>query len=230
MSGSSAYTTPSPRVPGIVAMSLRARLIAVVAMAVVVVASNILVQYPVMATLGGLDLADLLTWGAFSYPVAFLVTDLTNRRFGAREARRLVVTGFVAAVIVSAFLGAPRVAAASGGAFLVGQLLDVSVFNRLRAASWWRAPLVASILGSMADTVIFFSLAFAPAFASVLGATDDFALGSAPFLGAASFEAARWVSWAAADFAVKMGYALVLLAPYRVVFALIEMRTAAPAR
>lgn len=216
--------------PTVVAMSMRARLVAVAAMAVVVVASNILVQYPVMASLGGVDLADLLTWGAFSYPVAFLVTDLTNRRFGAGAARRLVITGFVIAVIVSAFLGSPRVAAASGGAFLVGQLLDVSVFNRLRASSWWRAPFVASILGSMADTLIFFSLAFAPAFAGVLGGSDEFALGTAPFLGLASFEAARWVSWAAADFAVKMAYAVVLLAPYRVVFALIEMRAATAAR
>lgn len=220
-----------PVVPPVVAMSTRARVVAVAAMAAVVVASNILVQYPVMATVGGLDLADLLTWGAFSYPVAFLVTDLTNRRFGAREARRLVIGGFVLAVAVSVFLASPRVAAASGGAFLVGQLLDVSVFNRLRASSWWRAPFVASMLGSAADTAIFFSLAFAPAFAGLLGAGDDFAQGSAPFLGLATVEAARWVSWAAADFAVKMAYAVVLLAPYRVVFAWLEMRAAAtPAR
>lgn len=216
--------------PAVVVMSMRARLFAVALMALVVVASNILVQYPVMAHVGALDLADLLTWGAFSYPVAFLVTDLTNRRFGAGEARRLVGLGFVLAVVVSAVLGSPRVAIASGGAFLVGQLLDVSVFNRLRASSWWRAPFVASILGSMADTLVFFSLAFAPAFAGVLGASDEFALGTAPFFGLASFEAARWVSWAAADFTVKMAYAVVLLAPYRVVFALIEMRTAQAAR
>jgi uncharacterized PurR-regulated membrane protein YhhQ (DUF165 family) len=225
MSGSAPHSTPT-----VVAMSLQARLIAVVAMAIVVVASNILVQYPVAASVGGVDLADLLTWGAFSYPVAFLVTDLTNRRFGAGEARRIVATGFVVAVVVSALLGAPRVALASGGAFLAGQLLDVSVFNRLRASSWWRAPFVASILGSVTDTAIFFSLAFAPAFAAVLGASDDFALGSAPFLGVASFEAARWVSWAAADFSVKLAYAVVLLAPYRLVFALIETRAAATAR
>lgn len=179
--------------PPVVAMSMRARVVAVAAMAAVVVASNILVQYPVMATVGGLDLADLLTWGAFSYPVAFLVTDLTNRRFGAGAARRLVVAGFVLAVAVSVFLASPRVAAASGGAFLVGQLLDVSVFNRLRASSWWRAPFVASMLGSAADTAIFFSLAFAPAFAGLLGAGDDFAQGSAPFLGLATVEAARFM-------------------------------------
>ena len=226
-----ADTRPAAAVvaPAVITMTGRARAVAVAAMAAVVVASNILVQYPVAAHVGGLDLADLLTWGAFSYPVAFLVTDLTNRRFGAREARRRVVTGFVLAVIVSVFLASPRVAAASGGAFLAGQLLDVSVFNRLRASSWWRAPFVASMLGSAADTAIFFSLAFAPVYAGLLGASDDFALGTAPFLGLAGVEAARWVSWAAADFTVKMGYAVLLLAPYRVVFAWLEMRAAATA-
>jgi uncharacterized PurR-regulated membrane protein YhhQ (DUF165 family) len=206
-------------------MSPAARLIAVAAMAVVVVASNILVQYPVAVRVDGIDLADLLTWGAFSYPFAFLVTDLTNRRFGAGEARRLVFVGFMVAIGLSAALGSPRVAIASGGAFLFGQLLDVTVFNRLRASSWWRAPFVASILGSAADTTVFFGLAFAPLF-DLLGAGDGFAREAAPFLGVATTETARWISWAAADFSVKLAYAVLLLAPYRVAFAWWETRAA----
>ena len=110
----------------------------VIAMALVVVASNILVQYPFEP----FELGDYLTWGAFTYPVSFLVTDLTNRRYGPKIARELVAVGFVIAVALSIWLATSRIALASGTAFLVGQLLDISVFNRLRRQSWWRAPLV----------------------------------------------------------------------------------------
>src|SRR5690606_1727631 len=113
---------------------------AVAAMVAVVAASNILVQFPVRAQFGPLDLADLLTWGAFTYPVAFLVTDLTNRHFGPRRARLVVVAGFAVAVILSIWLATPRIAIASGSAFLVAQLLDISIFHRLRDAAWWKAP------------------------------------------------------------------------------------------
>ncbi len=147
---------------------------AIAAMVLVVVSSNIAVQYPVQATLGSLDLADLLTWGAFTYPAAFLVTDLTNRRFGVSMARRVIVVGFVMAVVLSMVLATPRIAVASASAFLIGQLLDVTVFDRLRRSGWWKAPFVGSLLGSATDTTVFFSLAFAGGFA-VLGEADAFA-------------------------------------------------------
>ncbi len=102
----------------------------VAAMIAVVVASNILVQYPVQGAVGGVNLADILTWGAFTYPLAFLVTDLTNRSFGPVVARRVILAGFAIAVALSVYFASPRLAIASGTAFLVGQLLDVTVFNR----------------------------------------------------------------------------------------------------
>ncbi|MBL8572058.1 MAG: VUT family protein [Hyphomicrobiaceae bacterium] len=189
---------------------------AVLAMTAVIAASNVLVQYPVEASIGVLSLADLLTWGAFTYPVAFLVTDLMNRSYGPGVARRVVYAGFATAVVLSIYLATPRIAIASGSAFLVGQLLDIGLFNRLRAMSWWRAPLIGSLLGSATDTLVFFSLAFAPVFAGLLGEADGFAIEPAAFLGLAGFESARWVSWAVADFSVKLFAALFLLAPYRI--------------
>lgn len=182
-------------------------------MTAIVVASNFLVQYPLHATLGGINLADLLTFGAFSYPIAFLITDLTNRQFGPTVARRVVFVGFIAGVLLSILLASPRIAAASGTAFLIGQLLDISVFNRLRRESWWKAPLMGSLIGSALDTVIFFSMSFAPLF-GFLGANDDFAIGSAPLFGVLAMEAPRWISWAAADFSVKMLIGIVMLVPY----------------
>lgn len=182
-------------------------------MTAIVVASNFLVQYPLHATLAGINLADLLTFGAFTYPIAFLVTDLTNRQFGPTVARRVVFVGFIAGVLLSILLASPRIAVASGTAFLVGQLLDISVFNRLRRESWWKAPLMGSLIGSALDTVIFFSMSFAPAF-GFLGANDDFAIGSAPLFGVLAMEAPRWISWAAADFSVKMLIGIVMLIPY----------------
>ena len=185
-------------------------------MAAVVVLSNVLVQHPFQVTVGRIDLADLLTWGAFSYPLAFLVTDTTNRLLGARVARRVVYLGFAFAVVLSVWFATPRIAIASGMAFLVGQLLDIGVFNRLRERAWWKAPSFSSLAGSAADTLVFFTLAFAPAF-MLLGANDDFAIGSAPLLGLFAFEAPRWVSWAIGDLTVKLLVALVLLAPYRAI-------------
>jgi uncharacterized PurR-regulated membrane protein YhhQ (DUF165 family) len=162
------------------------------AMTTVVVASNVLVQYPIN---------DWLTWGAFTYPVAFLVTDLTNRRLGPAAARRVAVVGFVLAVLLSIWLATPRIALASGAAFLSAQLLDVAIFDRLRQAVWWRAPLISSTLASAWDTMVFFSLAFA-------------------------FTGLPWVTWALGDFAAKMTMALALLLPFRL---LMGARTA-PAR
>ena len=141
--------------------------VAISAMVAVVAASNFLVQFPVEYALGGINLADTLTWGAFTYPVAFLVSDLTNRHFGPAAARLVVLAGFALAVALSVWLATPRIALASGSAFLVAQLLDVSIFDRLRAGRWWQAPLISSLIGSVIDTVLFFSLAFAPAFAGI---------------------------------------------------------------
>ncbi|WP_123195324.1 VUT family protein [Pannonibacter phragmitetus] len=196
--------------------------IAVLAMAIVVVASNFLVQFPVEGTVGGLQLADLLTWGAFTYPAAFLVTDLTNRRFGPAAARRVVYAGFVLAVLLSVVLATPRLAVASGSAFLIAQLLDVTLFNRLRLAAWWKAPLVSSVIGSVVDTLIFFSIAFSPIFTGLLGYHDDFAVENAPLFGIFATELPRWISWALGDLTVKLSVALFLLAPYRILFAFIR--------
>ena len=185
----------------------------VLLMTAVVVASNVLVQYPLSGELFGIALGDLLTYGAFTYPVAFLITDLTNRQFGPRVARRVVAAGFLVAVAFSFAVAAPRIAIASGSAFLFGQLLDISVFNRLRRQSWWRAPLIASLVGSVLDTAIFFSFSFAPFF-SFFGPNDDFAIASAPVLGIFTAEAPRWISWAIGDFSVKVLVGLVMLLPY----------------
>ncbi len=207
----------------------------VAAMALVVVASNVLVQFPVQGKLGGLNLADLLTWGAFTYPFAFLVTDLANRRYGPAVARRIVFVGFMVAVACSIVVTPllfrfgliefetaadrlVRIAIASGTAFLAGQLLDVSVFNRLRRQSWWRAPVLSSLSSSVIDTAIFFSIAFAAAFAFV-GPDDGFALESTPLLGLFAVETARWISWAIGDLGVKLVMALFALIPYRLIAA-----------
>ena len=188
--------------------------VATLAMAAVVVASNYLVQFPVNATLGALNLADLLTWGAFTYPIAFLVTDLTNRTLGTSRAQIVIAVGFIIAVVLSIWFATPRIAIASGTAFLVAQLLDVAIFDRLRHKGWWRAPLMSSVAGSVLDTVLFFSLAFAASFV-LLGPNDEFAIGLSPVLGVLPVEAPRWVSWALGDLAVKLLVALALLLPYR---------------
>lgn len=150
-------------------------------MAAVVVASNIAVQIPINAW---------LTWGAFTYPVTFLVTDLTNRRLGPARARKVVYVGFALAVVLSIGFAGPRIALASGAAFLSAQLLDVWVFDRLRRLPWWQAPLASSGLASLWDTGLFFTLGFAGT-------------------------GLPWITWAAGDLAVKGGMALLLLIPFR---------------
>ncbi|MBL0372647.1 queuosine precursor transporter [Rhizobium sp. KVB221] len=204
----------------------RYTLIYIILMTLIVVASNVLVQYPVNGTLFGINLADLLTWGAFTYPVAFLITDLTNRQFGPKYARIVVAFGFVVGIGFSWFASMPRIAIASGSAFLIGQLLDISVFNKLRRQAWWRAPLIASVFGSILDTAIFFSLAFAPAF-SIFGPNDDFAIGTAPIFGVLATEAPRWVSWALGDLSVKLVVALVMLLPYGALMSVLKPMPAA---
>ena len=158
----------------------RGLILGVAAMTLIVAASNLLVQYPIN---------DWLTWGAFTYPVSFLVNDLTNRHLGPGRARRVVYAGFAVGVLLSVMLSTPRIAAASGLAFLSAQLLDVSIFNRLRQGAWWRAPLVSSVVASVLDTALFFSLAFAGT-------------------------GLPWTTWAAGDLAVKGAMAGVMLLPF----------------
>ena len=190
----------------------------VAAMAAVVAASNFLVQFQ----FGYFGLQDILTWGAFTYPFAFLVTDLTNRNYGPAAARKVVYAGFAIAVILSIWLATPRIAIASGSAFIVAQLIDVFVFDRLRERIWWQAPLISSIIGSVIDTVLFFSLAFAAAFAFLdtgFG-LEDGSLGFAvPFFGG---EAPLWVSLALGDFTVKIVLSVLMLVPYGALINLIR--------
>jgi len=197
-------------------------LASVIGMALVVLVSNELVQHPIEGVIYGVDLSAILTWGALTYPVAFLVTDTTNRLFGMGPARRVVAIGFVVGVALTVMaalgiaLGASqdqsitfwealvtdpdtfamlRISVASGSAFLVAQLLDIKVFDALREASWWKAPTASSLLGSFIDTAIFFSLAFAGT-------------------------GLPWVTWAIGDFCAKLLMIAVLLYPFRLLIRL----------
>lgn len=155
--------------------------VGILSMVLVVTISNVAVQYPIN---------DWLTYGALTYPIAFLVTDLTNRALGVAPARKVVYAGFAVAVGLSIWLATPRIALASGAAFLIAQLLDISIFDRLRRGNWWRAPLISSTLASFLDTALFFSLAFAGT-------------------------GLPWVTWAIGDYGVKIAVALALLIPFR---------------
>ncbi len=166
---------------GVYAPSGAARLAWALAMAAVVALSNWLVQFPINAW---------LTWGAFSYPIAYLVTDVCNRCHGPRHARAIAVLGFAVGFGLSLWLANLQIALASGAAFLISQLLDVAVFNRLRRAAWWKAPFLGSLAASVIDTAIFFSLAF--------HGTD-----------------VEWLPLAGGDLGVKWLMAALLLAPYR---------------
>jgi len=128
-----------------------ALVLSIVAMAIVIVVSNILVPVQINAW---------LTWGTLTFPFAFLVTDLVNRHYGVQKARWVVYAGFVVGVIMSLILADVRIALASGTAFLIAQLLDVSVFDKLRAKTWWIAPFASSVISTVFDTFLFYSLAF----------------------------------------------------------------------
>ena len=181
----------------------------ILAMAAIVVASNILVQFVV---------GDWLTWGAFTYPLAFLVTYVMTRVYGPSPARRVVLAGFVTGVacslIAAGFQATTlRIAIASGTAFLVAQLLDVAIFDALRGGRWWRAPLASTIVGSAVDTALFFTIAFAaflPADANTGWANE-----AVPLLGHGPVSA-LWISLASADWLVKLGLALLALVPFRI--------------
>jgi queuosine precursor transporter len=192
----------------------------IIAMAAIVVASNILVQF-----LYG----QWLTWGAFTYPFAFLVTDIMNRVYGQTAARRVVLVGFVVGLICSLIgtqimgefgpLVTIRIAIGSGAAFLVAQLLDVAIFSALRDGKWWRAPLASTLIGSTVDTVLFFSIAFSGALSFISPLTDvSWATEALPLLGSGPV-APLWVSLAVADWAVKLSLALIALVPFRLITA-----------
>lgn len=188
----------------------------IAAMAAVVLASNVLVQFL---------LGDWLTWGALTYPLAFLVTDVTNRLHGRDAARRVVLWGFAVGIACSVAgtqiegaygpLVTWRVAAGSGIAFLAAQLTDVAIFDRLRGGAWWRAPLASTVVGSALDTAIFFTVAFSAALALPAALGDvAWANEAVPLLGAGP-AVPLWASLAVADWGVKMAIALAALVPFR---------------
>ena len=190
----------------------------ILAMAAIVVASNILVQFL---------FGQWLTWGAFTYPLAFLVTDIMNRVYGADAARLVVFAGFLVGVacsligtqIVGEFgpLVTARIAIGSGAAFLAAQLLDITVFTWLRAGAWWRAPLVSSLVGSTLDTALFFTIAFSAYLTPMEPANDvGWANEALPLLGLGPV-VPLWVSLAVADWGVKLALALIALLPFRVI-------------
>ena len=192
----------------------------IIAMAAIVVASNFLVQFL---------FGQWLTWGAFTYPLAFLVTDVMNRVYGAPAARKVVFAGFIVGVICS-FIGTKimlegdgftypavtfRIAIGSGLAFLTAQLLDVGIFSALRNGTWWKAPLASTIIGSSVDTAIFFTLAFSASLTWLEPGNDVSWAGEVlPVLGVGPM-APLWVSLAVADWMVKLTLALIALAPFR---------------
>tara|TARA_B100002051_G_scaffold200471_1_gene190437 strand:+ start:3525 stop:4109 length:585 start_codon:yes stop_codon:yes gene_type:complete len=164
-----------------------------ISMAIMVTISNFLVQYPV----NYFGLSTILTYGAFSYPITFLITDLANRQYGKTNARKVVYVGFFLGVILTLFFStnfkdliSVRIAIGSGTAFLMAQLLDIQVFDRLRKRAWFIAPLTSSLVGSFVDTTLFFFIAF---YKTEL----------------------PWISLATGDFFVKILMALIMLIPFR---------------
>ena len=162
-------------------------------MGVVIIISNYLVQFPIYK----FNLQNMLTYGAFSYPLTFLITDLANRRFGKEKARKLVYFGFVLGILLSLFVSTNfedvisiRIAIGSGAAFLVAQLIDIEIFQKLRNNAWFLAPMTSSIFGSIIDTFLFFSISF---------------LGTG----------IPWVTLAFGDLFVKILMAVLMLIPFR---------------
>jgi len=163
-------------------------------MALVVTLSNYLVQFPV----NYIGLQDIFTYGAFSYPVAFLITDLANRKYGKTVAKKIVYIGFILGVALTlcfstdfSNLISKRIAIGSGLAFLIAQLLDVQIFDGLRKKVWFIAPLVSSLIGSSIDTFLFFSIAF-------------YGTGI------------NWIALSFGDLFIKILVALIMLIPFRI--------------
>ena len=162
-------------------------------MGVVVLASNYLVQFPIQYY----GLEGILTYGAFSYPIAFLITDLSNRSYGKLVARKIVYIGFIAGITFTLFFSTNfldlisiRIAVGSGTAFIVAQLLDIKIFDQLRNKQWFVAPLTSSFIGSIVDTFLFFSISF-------------YGTGI------------PWVTLSFGDLVVKILVALIMLVPFR---------------
>ena len=209
----------------------RIHLPGILAMAAIVVASNILVQFL---------LGDWLTWGALTYPFAFLVTDVMNRVYGPQAARRVVWAGFAVGVLCS-LIGTQimiqgdgyeypavtlRIALGSGAAFLVAQMVDIGVFNAVRGGAWWKAPLISTLIGASLDTLIFFSTAFSATMAWVDPAADvSWAQEILSVLGVGPMTP-LWVSLALADWMVKLALAMVALLPFRLIVAKLTQRMA----
>ena len=169
-------------------------------MALIVVLSNYLVQFPVHY----MGFQDLLTYGAFSYPIAFLITDLSNRRYGKNTAKKIVYLGFILGVILTFYFSTNysdlisiRIAVGSGTAFLVAQLIDVNIFDKLRHKIWFAAPLISSLAGSTIDTFLFFSISF-------------YGTGI------------NWVTLSFGDLLVKILVAIVMLIPFRLLLSHIQ--------
>ena len=169
-------------------------------MGFIVILSNYLVQFPIKFY----DLQNLLTYGAFSYPITFLITDLSNRAFGKWKARQVVLVGFFIGIILTLFISTNfndmisiRIAIGSATAFIVAQNLDINIFDKLRRRSWYVAPLTSSIIGSILDTFIFFSIAFYN--------TD-----------------VPWVTLSLGDLFVKLLVALTMLIPFKILITRID--------
>ena len=169
-------------------------------MGCVVVLSNYLVQFPIKY----FGLEDLLTYGALSYPVAFLITDLSNRRYGEKVAKKIVGLGFALGVLLTLYFSTNysdlisiRIAIGSGTAFLVAQLIDVYIFDRLRNKIWYLAPLTSSLIGSSIDTFLFFSISF-------------YGTGI------------NWITLSFGDLSVKIFVALAMLIPFRLLLSHIQ--------
>ena len=173
-------------------------------MGAVVLISNYLVQFPIKYY----RLEEILTYGAFSYPVAFLITDLANRSYGKIIARKIVYIGFIIGIVFTLFFSTNfedlisiRIAIGSGTAFLVAQLLDVQIFDQLRKKKWFVAPLTSSLIGSIVDTFLFFSISF---YATSI----------------------PWVTLSLGDLAVKVLVALLMLIPFRLLLGTLKVSKA----
>jgi uncharacterized integral membrane protein (TIGR00697 family) len=180
-------------VPNSSKLEIKLFLLLSVFMGVVIIVSNYLVQFPI----NKFNLQEVLTYGAFSYPVTFLITDLANRRFGKAKARKLVYFGFAVGILLTLFVSTNfedvisiRIAIGSGTAFLVAQLVDIEIFQSLRNKVWFIAPMTSSVFGSIIDTFLFFSISF---------------LGTG----------VPWVTLAFGDLFVKLLMSLLMLIPFR---------------
>ncbi len=156
--------------------------IACVSMGGVILSANVLVAIPIN---------DWLTYGALTFPVCFLITDTVNRLYGASSARKVVIFGFAVGVVLSLYFADMRIALASGAAFMMAQMLDVAVFDRLRQGMWWQAPVISSAVSSVVDTALFFTIAF---------------VGSG----------LPWVTWALGDLFAKYIMVAALIPAYRI--------------